>query len=151
MDANDHHRDIPLGHALNAIEQYDGSQDPTLWLDSIQEVADLYDLSDSTSLKMAKIKLSGPARSWARYHQFANWSDFQRQLQSRYGESRASAISRLERCWQHPTESVKDFADRYLQHAERAGRAGMWSCTEFSLPMKKPAASEGNGLAARLS
>jgi hypothetical protein len=104
------------------LETFDGSQDPSIWLDSIQDVADLYDLSDGISLKIAKIKLAGPARSWARCRQFADWFDFQQQLDFRYGESRASAISRLERCWQHPTESVRDFADRYLQDAERAGR-----------------------------
>jgi len=123
MDAADNHRGIPPGYALNAIERYDGTQDPSVWLDSIQEVADLYDLSDSTSLKIARINLSGPARSWARCRQFADWPNFQKQLQSRYGESKASAICRLERCWQHSNESVKDFADRYLQDAERAGRA----------------------------
>ncbi len=121
MDTAD--RGVPPGYALNAIERFDGSEDPNCWLDSIQDVADLYALSDSTCLKIAKIKLSGPARSWARYHQFADWFDFQTQLQSRYGETKASAICRLERCWQHPTESVKDFADRYLQDAEKAGRA----------------------------
>lgn len=109
-----------------------------MWLDSIHEVADLYCLADNTSLKMAKIKLSGSARSWARYHQFADWHDFQRQLQARYGESKASAICRLERCWQCSDETAKDFADRYLQDAEKAGRAEddtlVYSFTQRLLP-----------------
>jgi hypothetical protein len=77
MNAADHLRGIPPGHALNAIERFDGCQDPNLWLDSIQDVADLYELPHNTSLKIAKIKLSGPARSWAHYRQFTDWSDFQ--------------------------------------------------------------------------
>lgn len=122
MDAMEHPRGTPPLQALNAIEHYDGTRDPSMWLDSIQEVADLYEWSDNTCLKISKIKLSGPARSWARCHQFAGWADFQRQLEARYGESKASAISRLERCWQRANESVKDFADRYMQDAEKAGR-----------------------------
>lgn len=43
-----------------------------MWLDSIQEVTDLYGLPNITRLKIARVKLAGPARSWARCHQFAD-------------------------------------------------------------------------------
>ena len=141
MDAAGHRRGVPPGYALSVIEHFDGSQDPSTWLDSIQDVADLYELQDNTSLQIAKIKLSGPARSWARYRQFADWADFQQQLHSRYGESKASAISRFERCWQQPYESAKDFSDRYLQNAAKAGRVEdeslIYSFTQRLLPELK--------------
>jgi hypothetical protein len=109
-----------------------------MWLGSIQEVANLYGLPAITRLKIARVKLAGPARSWARCHQFADWFDFQRQLQDRYGESKASVIARLERCLQHTNEPVRDFADRYMQDAARAGRqedaALVYNFTQRLLP-----------------
>ena len=123
MDATEYLWDTPFPQALDAIDRYDGSQDPSMWLDSIQELADLYNWPADTCLKVGKLKLTGSAKSWARCHQFADWDDFQQQLDSRYGETKAAAVSRLEHCWQRSNESVKDFADRYLQDAEKAGRA----------------------------
>ena len=109
-----------------------------MWLDSIQEVADLYGLPVITRLKIARVNLAGPARSWARCHQFADWTDFQRQLQDRYGESKASVMARLECCLQLANESVRDFADRYMQDAARAGRqedaALVYNFTQRLLP-----------------
>jgi hypothetical protein len=142
MDNNeDNNRGIPPGPAINAIDRFDGSQDPSLWLDTIQEVANLYGLPAITRLKIARVKLAGSARIWARSQQFVDWSDFQRQLESRYGESKASVISRLECCLQHDDESVKDFADRYMQDAEKAGRkedeALVYNFTQRLLPELK--------------
>jgi hypothetical protein len=113
---------MPPLQALNAIAPYDGRKDPDAWLNSIQAIADLYNWTDEQCLKIAKVRLTGPAWSWAQARQFTTWHAFQQQLESRYGETKESAIARLECCWQRSQESVTDFADRYLQNAEKAGR-----------------------------
>lgn len=114
---------IPSPQALNTIDRYDGRSDPDAWISSLQEIADLYTWSDDTCLRIAKIRLQGTARSWAQPRQFADWTDFQRQLDHRFGETKETAIARLEQCQQKPRETPKAFADRFLHAAERAGRS----------------------------
>ena len=113
---------VPTPQALTSIERYDGRQDPAVWLDYVQEVATLYHWSDATCLLVAKIRLTGNAKTWSRQHQFLNWAAFQEQLECRFGETKQSSIAKLENCCQLPDESVRDFADRFLRNAQRAGR-----------------------------
>lgn len=113
----------PSPQALNAVERYDGKQDPNAWISSITEVAELYGWDDATCLKVAKIRLQGAARTWAQPRTFSDWYEFHRQLDHRFGETKETAIARLERCNQGRNETPKAFADRFLQAAEKAGRA----------------------------
>jgi thymidylate kinase/transposase InsO family protein len=53
---------------------------------------------------------------------FNSWQEFEHLLDQRFGETKETAIVRLERCFQRPAESPKAFADRFLQDADRAGR-----------------------------
>lgn len=122
MDAVGYNHAMPALQALNAIAPYDGKKDPDAWLSSIQAIADLYGWTEELCLKIARVRLTGPAWNWAQARQFPSWAAFQQQLDSRYGETKESAIARLECCRQYATESVKDFADRYLYNAEKAGR-----------------------------
>lgn len=123
MDAVGYNHAMPALQALNAIAPYDGKKDPDAWLSSIQAIADLYGWTEELCLKIARVRLTGPAWNWAQARQFPSWAAFQQQLDSRYGETKESAIARLECCRQYATELVKDFADRYLYNAEKAGRA----------------------------
>lgn len=122
MDAPSYTPVIPPLQALNAITPYDGREDPDAWLNSIQAIAALYNWTDGICLKVARVRLTGPAWGWAQTRHFNSWAAFQQQLVSRYGETKESAIARLECCWQRTNEPVKDFAERYLQNAAKAGR-----------------------------
>lgn len=114
---------VPSPQALNVVERFDGSKDPNTWLLCLTELADLHQWSDDTRLRVARIKLTETAQRWARTRQFDGWDDFQRQLDSRFGETRETAAWHLEKCWQKAGEDTKAFADRFLQDAERAGRS----------------------------
>lgn len=122
MDTNGYNQAMPPLQALNAIATYDGRKDPDAWLNSIQAIAGLYNWTDDLCLKVARVRLTGPAWNWAYSRQFSSWSAFEQQLQSHYGESKETAIARLECCRQHPYETVQEFADRYLHNADKAGR-----------------------------
>jgi hypothetical protein len=122
MDAVGYNQVMPALQALNAIATYDGRKDPDASLSCIQAIAGLYNWSEELCLKIARVRLTGPAWNWAQARQFPSWAAFQQQLESRYGETKESAIARLECCRQYASESVKDFADRYLYNAEKAGR-----------------------------
>jgi hypothetical protein len=115
-------RMVPSPQALNTIERYDGRKDPNAWLNQIQETADLYNWSAAVCLKVAKVRLTDAAQRWAQARTFTSWDEFQEQLDHRFGETKETAIIRLERCFQSPGESPKAFADRFLQDADRAGR-----------------------------
>jgi hypothetical protein len=107
---------------LNAVERYNGQSDAHAWLDSFNTLADLYNWSEDVCLRVAKIRLTGPAQRWGSLRTFHDWDDFQEQFTRRFGETRESAVARLSRCFQTPNESPKTFADRFLEDAERAGR-----------------------------
>lgn len=108
--------------ALNAVERYDGHTDAHAWIESFGELAALCEWSNDVCLRIAKIRLKGPAQRWAQRRQFNNWADFAEQFLKRFGETKQSAIIRLEQSYQRPNESIKNFADRYMEIAERAGR-----------------------------
>lgn len=115
-------RNLPTPQALNAVERYNGQGDAHAWLDSFNTLAELYYWSDEVCLRVAKIRLSGPAQRWGSLRRFHDWDDFQEQFTRRFGETRESAVARLSRCFQKANESPKTFADRFLEDAERAGR-----------------------------
>jgi hypothetical protein len=108
--------------ALLVVERYDGQADALTWLDSVSSLASLYGWDDEVTLSVAKLRLKGPARRWLKRQRFTSWNDFQSQFLGRFGETRESAVSRLGCCFQQPGESPQEFADRFLQAADRAGR-----------------------------
>lgn len=67
--------------------------------------------------------MKGAAQRWMRRKRFEDWDDFQEQFTRRFGETRETAVARLTRCSQRYDETPKAFADRFLENAERAGRA----------------------------
>lgn len=115
---------IPAPTALHAVPTYKGyvEDDAHAWLDNINQIADLYSWPPQTRLKVGKLKLTDAAQRWSTNRQFADWYDFQRQFVHRFGETKESAIARLEQCCQLPQEAVQAYADRFLQEAARAGR-----------------------------
>ena len=121
---------IPSPQALNTIERYDGGSDPNDWVSNLQEIAALYAWSDATCLRIAKIRLQGAARSWAQPRQFADWDDFQRQLDHRFGETKETAIARLEQCRQRPQETPKAFAECESRLGLRAMRSHLHGVTD---------------------
>jgi hypothetical protein len=74
-------------------------------------------------LRIARVRFRGNAQRWAQPRIFDDWPDFERQFLDRFGETPEAATVRLERCYQKTGESPKNFADRFLEQAERAGRA----------------------------
>jgi len=75
-----------------------------------------------TVLRIARVRFRGIAQRWAQPRQFQDWDDFERQFLERFGETPETAMVRLENCYQKQGESPKNFADRFLEEAERAGR-----------------------------
>lgn len=116
------HGNVMTASTLNAVERYTGGADAQAWLTSVEELGQLFGWNEATCLLVAKVRLSGAAQSWAQRRRFNNWQQFQEEFLSRFGETRESAIARLERCRQGPGESPRAFADRFLQDADRAGR-----------------------------
>jgi len=74
------------------------------------------------TLQLAKVMLTGPARTWVQRQQFHSWQHFKDQLIARFGKSRQAALAMLERCYQELGESPQAFADRFLHTAGQAGR-----------------------------
>lgn len=116
-------RTVPAPQAISTVQQFEGKTDPNAWLNHISEIADVYGWGPADCLKIAKIRLTHAAQRWAQARQFRSWQDFQQLLDQRFGETKETAIVRLERCYQNPGEAVKAFADRFLQDSDRAGRA----------------------------
>lgn len=114
---------LPSPQAINTVQQYDGTSDPNAWLNHVHEVAEVYGWGPADCLKIAKIRLTQAAQRWSQARTFQTWQEFQQLLDQRFGETKETAIVRLERCYQRPGESPKAFADRFLQDADRAGRA----------------------------
>jgi hypothetical protein len=116
---------LPAGltpQALNTAERFDGKGDAHSWVDHFADLASLYGWSEEITLKVARLRMKGSALRWARNRQFISWDDFSSQFLRRFGETKETAISRFESCYQLPDESPTEFADRFLQDAERAGR-----------------------------
>lgn len=112
----------PDAEALELFDVFDGNQDPVSWLSDFETIASFYNCTRDTCLRIAKIRLQGPARMWAKGKSFANWAEFQRQLIQRFGDTKEAAVCRLEACWQYADEDIKSFADRFRELADRAGR-----------------------------
>lgn len=108
--------------AINTVQVYDGSKDPNAWLNHVRETADLYDWAPADCLRVAKVKLADAAQRWAQARNFTTWAEFAQQLDQRFGETKETAIVRLDRCYQRSGEPIKAFADRFLHDADRAGR-----------------------------
>lgn len=109
-------------HSINTVDKYDGREDPNLWLNILQQTADLYGWDEDSCLKVAKIKLRGDAQRWGQSRHFNNWNEFRTLLDHRFGETAETAIARLECCRQDKHESPRAFADRFRLNAERSGR-----------------------------
>jgi hypothetical protein len=118
---------LPLGQrvdpeAFAAIDKFSGQEDAYTWLQGLLGIAELYGWSQDTCLKVAKARLKDAAQRWARRHSFNSWDAFAEQFLLHHGETRESAIARLDRCYQHRDEAPQVFADRFWEAAERAGR-----------------------------
>lgn len=111
-----------LPSALSAVDKYDGHNDAYSWLASFRSLAALCEWEEDDCLKIASIRFIGAAQQWVQPRQVEDWEDFEKQFLCRFGETAETALVRLERCYQKPTESPKNFADRFIEEAERAGR-----------------------------
>jgi len=115
-----HHAIQPA--ALATVDTYDGETDALSWLANLNELAVLFDWDEEDRLYIAKIRLQANAKRWSKTKQFDDWTDFEQQLIKRFSGTPEMALAQLERCFQQPEESAKDFADRFLDLARRAGR-----------------------------
>lgn len=115
-------RNLPSPQALSAVERFDGYEDAHAWLESMNTMADLYKWTENICLRVVKLRFKGIAQRWIARRKFDDWDDFEEQFLRRFGETRESALARLNSCWQSKYESPKAFADRFLEDAERAGR-----------------------------
>ena len=119
---NNSYRTPPSPALLNAVPAYDGYGDPLAWLSNLRRISGLYNWDPETCLTVAEIKLVDTAQRWVNSRRLTSWEDFQAQFIHRFGETRESAIARLERCCQGADESPQAYADRFLQYADRAGK-----------------------------
>lgn len=122
VDTSDMHDTSFDPECLSLIDTYSGTENLQAWLAQLQTVAELYKWTETVCMKVAVLRLTGAARSWAHQHRFARWSHFCKQLDLRFGETAESAIACLEQCFQHHDESPRDFADRFMCSAVKAGR-----------------------------
>lgn len=118
-----HGRRCLLPAAMGSVNPYDGTGDAHSWIAVFREWASLYEWTEEDCLRIVKARCLGQAQRWVSNKRFNSWADFEQQFFSRFGETRDTALARLERCYQLPGESPKNFADRFLEEAERADRA----------------------------
>jgi hypothetical protein len=105
----------PSPQALNAVERYDGRGDAHAWLNIVNSMSRLYNWSEEACMTVACLRMTGVAQTWLQSRHHVDWADFQDSFLKRFGETKETAISRLEACFQYPGESPKAFADRYPQ------------------------------------
>ena len=119
-----------LQAALDAIEQFTGAygsgDDAYAWLESIDELADMFDWSTDICLKAARFRLGGPAKQWiggVPRARIADWDAFKNAFLDKFGEKRDAMLARLSYCVQQDNEAVREYADRFRGLARRAGRS----------------------------
>ena len=127
--------------ALTCVDTYYGDEDPHVWLEHLQAVADIYHWNEGTCMKVGTVQLRGAAQRWAQQHDFSSWPSFCQQLALRFGDTQECSATYLEQCFQQPFESTQAFADRFLYLAVKAGRkedpALVYSFTQCLLPELK--------------
>ena len=119
-----------LQAALDVINQFTGAygsgDDAYDWLESIDELADMFDWSAEICLKAARFRLGGPAKQWiggVPRARIADWDAFKNAFLDRFGEKRDAMLARLSYCMQQDNEAVREYADRFRGLARRAGRS----------------------------
>jgi hypothetical protein len=112
----------PTPEELLTVPRFDGTSDGQIWLNIFDDIASIFRWSEAACLTVAKVRLKGRAQRWAMSHTFTDWQDFKLQFLKRFGEEQLTVIARLENCYQLPGESPKQFADRFLADADKAGR-----------------------------
>lgn len=116
------HRNVPSYQAIYIIERHNGRTYAHAWLDSFNTLAELHGWADAVCLRVARVRMTGPAQRWIHRRNVRDWDDFQERFTTHFGETRETAVARLSHCFQRPNESPKACADRFLEDAERAGR-----------------------------
>ena len=116
-----------LAALMNAVIPYFGDGQDTLsannWLSLFNKNADLYYWSDDIKIRVARIKMTGPAFVWnCGIPSQASWNQFSSEFLARFGECRESALMRLAKCRQMKGESVASYSDRFRRDANLAGR-----------------------------
>jgi len=112
-----------LPDAVTAVDHYEETEDAVCWLANFKELAALFHWSEEECLRIARIRLKGSAQRWSRTNrQLNSWEDFEQQFITRFSGTPEMALARLESCFQQPGEPVMEFADRFLDLADRAGR-----------------------------
>ena len=119
-----------LQAALDAINQFTGAygsgDDAYDWLESIDELADMFDWSAEICLKAARFRPGGPAKQWiggVPRARIADWDAFKNAFLDRFGEKRDAMLAHLSYCVQQDNEAVREYADRFRGLARRAGRS----------------------------
>ena len=105
---------------------YGSGDDAYDWLESIDELADMFDWSAEICLKAAPFRLGGPAKQWiggVPRARIADWDAFKNAFLDRFGEKRDAMLARLSYCVQQDNEAVREYADRFRGLARRAGRS----------------------------
>ena len=119
-----------LFQALSIVEPFTGSygrgEDAYAWLENIEELADNFDGDTAGCLKVARLRLAGPAKQWftaVPRNRSIDWDGFKNAFLDRFGEKRDAMLARLSNCVQQDGEAVREYADRFRGLARRAGRS----------------------------
>lgn len=122
---------LPPGHAVKflatQIPQFSGSEedDINIWLQKIENVADLHNLSSSVKLTAATTKLSGNTRRWfdlSTGESTRSWTAFREAVSSRFRMRipHSVLVRKLEaRKWIYSSESFQDYATDKMALTQR--------------------------------
>ena len=110
---------------VSSIPVFKGSvdEDAAEWIEAVDDLCSMYEVAEEHRVKVARIKLSGPAATWkCGIPKDMHWHEFRIEFMSRFGERQEAALARLARCQQQPFENVQSYADRFRRDAAMAER-----------------------------
>lgn len=111
---------VPKYHGDSNNDEYDARQ----WLDMLQEHAQMWGWTEEVCIKVARIRMAGPARHWiSSLNRSTPWRELVEKFLARFGERTEVALSRLAACKQEAGENVDSYADRFRRDCNLAGRA----------------------------
>ena len=119
----------PHPSEINAVPKYQGDSnndeyDARQWLDILEEHAQMWGWSEETCIRVARIRMAGPARHWiSSLNRNTPWRELVEKFLARFGERKEAALSRLAACKQETGENVDSYADRFRRDCNLAGRA----------------------------
>ncbi|KAK9829181.1 hypothetical protein WJX72_004350 [[Myrmecia] bisecta] len=97
------------------IEKFQGlpGDYPQVWLDGLNDNAELYHWDDSYTLKLARAHMAGTAYTWlsANRRKLTNWDSFEQLFLERFGDDDVATAALISTRSQYRDESVNDYSD----------------------------------------